>query len=163
MTDLTAIRELRAAGQHEAARERLVALAAQRPDDPDVNYLAACTHDFLGLEREAVPFYLAAIRGGLAGADLRGAYLGLGSTYRALGMYEESRRTLGEGLERFPAAPELRVFLAMAQYNLGEHHQAVAALLGVLADTSADPEVRGYERAIRFYAQDLDRRWDQQG
>lgn len=160
MVDLSAIRELRAAGQHEAARARLIELAAQFPDDPDIHYEAACVHDFLGYEQGAVPFYVAAIRHGLDEEQLRGAYLGLGSTYRTLGQYQESQQTLLEGLARFPDAAEMQVFLAMTRYNLGQYHEAVGSLLHVLADTTANPEIKSYERAIRFYAEDLDRRWD---
>jgi tetratricopeptide (TPR) repeat protein len=160
LINLTAIQELRAAGRHEEARQRLIRLAADFPNNPGISYAAACVHDFLGLEKEAVPFYTAAIRNGLAGPDLRGAYLGLGSTYRALGQYEESKRILTDGLLHFPAAHELRVFLAMTLYNLSEYHAATALLLNVIADTTSDLETKGYERAIRFYAEDLDRHWD---
>jgi hypothetical protein len=84
--------------------------------------------------------------------------MGLGSTYRTLGEYEASKRTLLAGLERFPDAVEMCVFLAMTLYNLGEHHASVATLLGVIADTTNDAETQGYALAIRFYAKDLDRR-----
>lgn len=161
MVDLTHIAELRKAGQHDQARKQLVALVAQFPEDAELQYQAACIHDFLGLEREAVPFYRAAIEHGLTGKELRGAYLGLGSTYRALGEYANSRQTFEAGLAHFPEANELKVFLAMTLYNLGEHHEAVASLLRVLADTTADSEVRGYERAIRFYAENLNQVWEQ--
>lgn len=160
MVDLTLIRDLRSAGAHEEARQQLVQLAAQYPDNALVQYEAACVHDFLGLEADAVPFYVAAIQHGLSGADLRSAYLGLGSTYRTLGHYDESRRILLEGLTHFPDAPELKVFLAMTLYNLSDYHEAVSSLLRVIADTTADQELRAYERAIRLYAEDLNQRWE---
>jgi len=160
MSTLESIHRLRAAGDHEAARAQLVQLAAQLPHDPAVHYEAACAHDFLGLEREAVPFYLAAISNGLGGEQLRGAYLGLGSTYRALAEYEASKQTLLEGLSHFPDAAELRVFLAMTLYNLGDYHEAVGSLLRVIADTTSDPNTKGYQRAIRLYADDLNQRWE---
>ncbi len=160
MTTLDAIRALRAQGQHEAARTELLLLASAHPTDPAVQYATACVHDFLGYERAAVPFYRAAIEHGLSGADLRGAYLGLGSTYRALGEYAAAQSTLLAGLALFPDAPELRVFLALTSYNLGAHAAAVAALLHLLADTSADPDIQSYARAIHFYAEHLDERWE---
>lgn len=139
--------------------DRLRAFAAAHSRDPHAQYAAACAHDAAGLERDAVPYYLAAIEAGLAGDDLRGAYLGLGSTYRALGEYAAARATFEAGLARFPDAAELRAFLAMTLYNLGEARAAVALLLAVLADTSADPHVHRYARALRFYAGDLDATW----
>lgn len=159
MNELEQMRALRAAGQHEAARAALVALAATYPQDPIIQYEAACIHDFLGEERAAVPYYLAAIRNGLTGEALRGAYLGLGSTYRALGAYEAARAILQEGQTHFPEAKELPLFLAMTLYNLGDHHAAMQLLLTLLADTSSATEIQHYARAIRFYAQDLDQSW----
>lgn len=160
MEEIERARALRRAGDHELARDALAALAAARPDDPLAQYEAACVHDFLGQESAAVPYYERAIDAGLAGDALRGAYLGLGSTLRALGRYREAAETLERGLGAFPGAAELRAFLAMARYNLGQHHAAMALLLTALADTSADPHIQGYQRAIRFYAEDLDRTWD---
>lgn len=157
---LAPIHELRQNGQHEEAKVQLVQLAAQFPQDPVVQYETACVHDFLGFEREAVPFYLVAIQNGLSGNDLRSTYLGLGSTYRTLGMYEESKKTFLEGLQRFPDATEIKVFLAMTQYNLDEHHTAIASLLNIIAETTADSEIKSYARAIREYAENLDRIWD---
>ncbi|MDH5607682.1 MAG: tetratricopeptide repeat protein [Anaerolineae bacterium] len=160
MIDLTSIHELRKAGRHEQALRELTRLAANFPTDPVIQYEAASVNDFLGQEREAVEYYLAAINHGLSGDDLRGAYLGLGSTYRALGQYTESRQTLLDGIKHFPEAVELRVFLSMTAYNLAAYQDAVASLLLILADTSVDPDIKRYEQAIRLYAQDLDRRWE---
>lgn len=157
MINFAPIRRLYQSGQHEEARRRLIELAEQYPNDAAVHYEAACVHDTLGHERAAIPFYLAAIRNGLDGPDLRSAYLGLGSSYRTLGMYAESQQVLQEGLIRFPDAPELRVFLAMTLYNLAMYHDSVSMLLTVIADTSADPETQAYARAIRLYAENLDR------
>lgn len=160
MIDLTCIRRLRTAGQHHQALPHLLKLAAQFPHDPNIQYETATIHDFLGYEQAAVPFYLAALQNGLTGADLRGAYLGLGSTYRTLGQYAASRQTFLEGLTHFPQAHEMQVFLAMTLYNLGEYHEAVGSLLQVIADTTADPTIKDYERAIRLYAENLDQQWE---
>ncbi len=76
---------LRENGRAGEARELLLKLVAEKPDEPQVNYQCAWVHDLLGREHEAVPFYERAIEEGLTGEDLEGAMLGLGSTYRALG------------------------------------------------------------------------------
>jgi tetratricopeptide (TPR) repeat protein len=152
--------KLRAKDKHEEARQLLIQLAAEFPTNPVVQYKTACIHDFLGLERDAIPYYHAAIENDLPGDDLRGAYLGLGSTYRTLGKYEESKKTLLEGLTHFPDAQEMKVFLAMTLYNLGENHEAVSSLLKVIVDVAPDAEIQNYERAIRFYADDLNKKWD---
>jgi tetratricopeptide (TPR) repeat protein len=144
--NLKSILELRTAGQH--------------PLDPIILYETASVHDYLGEESNAIPFYVAAIENGLSGNDLRGAYLGLGSTYRTLGMYQQSKQTFLEALEKFPEATEIKVFLAMTLYNLSEHHAATASLLQIIADTTTHTEIQKYSRAIQLYAQDLDRLWE---
>lgn len=155
----TALQQLRLAGKTEQARTEWVSLASQYPQQAQVQYETACIHDSMGLESQAVPYYLTAIDLGLAPEDLRGAYLGLGSTYRTLGQFEASKQIFERGILAFPQAQELRVFLAMTLYNLADHHLAMSMLLEVIADTSADDEIQSYQRAIRLYAQDLDRRW----
>jgi len=152
--------KLRARDRHEEARQLLIQLAVEFPTNPVVQYRTACVYDFLGRESEAIPYYLAAIENDLPDPDMRSAYLGLGSTYRTLGQYAESKKTLLEGLSRFPDANEMKVFLAMTLYNLGENHEAVSSLLKVVADTTADDFILNYETAIRFYADDLNKKWD---
>ncbi|QEV16512.1 tetratricopeptide repeat protein [Streptomyces alboniger] len=148
---------LREAGRREEARERLVALSARFPQDTEVAYQTAWVHDTLGLEAEAVPYYERALAGpGLSADDRRGALLGLGSTYRILGRYEEAVATLGDAAAEFPDDGALRTFLAMALYNTGRTHDAMEMLLTLLAATSKDPGIAGYRPAIEEYAKDLD-------
>lgn len=151
---------LREQGRREEARDRLVELAARRPDDAEVAYQTAWAHDVLGLEAEAVPHYERALRPtgptGLSEEDRRGALLGLGSTFRILGRYEEAVTTLRAGVEEFPDDGALRTFLAMALYNTGDHHESARLLLRLVAATSVDPSVRQYAPAIESYADDLD-------
>jgi hypothetical protein len=91
--------------------------------------------------------------------ERRGAFTGLGSTYRTLGCFAEARDTLEQGIAEFPDASEMRVFLAMTDCNLGQSRKAVEALLSLLAQTTYDPAIAAYRRAIEFYAQDVDRTW----
>jgi tetratricopeptide (TPR) repeat protein len=157
--DLTAAKELRANGKHAEAKDLLVALVAQNPNDAELQYETACVHDFLGEESSAVAYYRAALLGPLSLEHLRGAYLGLGSTYRTVGRYTEAQVTLRQGLERFPEANEMKIFLAMTLHNLGQSKAAVECLLTVLANTSSDSDVQTYRRAILFYAEDIERVW----
>lgn len=147
---------LRENGRAGEARELLLKLAAEEPDDPQVNYQCAWVHDLLGREHEAVPFYERAIEEGLTGGDLEGAMLGLGSTYRALGEYQRAVEALRSGTTRFPDNRAMQVFLAMALYNAGECREAVELLLQNLAETTGDEGISAYSRAILFYASRLD-------
>ncbi|MEN9419619.1 MAG: hypothetical protein RI988_3239 [Pseudomonadota bacterium] len=84
---LQSAQALRAAGAHPEAKALLVELIAENPSDPMLQDEAACVHDSLGDEAAAVLYCVAAIAAGLPEEELRGAYLGLGSTYRTLGRY----------------------------------------------------------------------------
>ncbi|MEU5159834.1 tetratricopeptide repeat protein [Streptomyces sp. NPDC020875] len=155
--------------ERERARLLLVELAGRLPDDAEVAYHTAWAHDVLEREAEAVPYYERALAlggapgpggsgsgSGLGEADRAEAYLGLGSTYRVLGRYAEAERTLRAGVAAFPGHGGLRAFLGLALYNTGRHRESVRLLLELLARTSDDPSVRGYERALAFYAADPD-------
>jgi tetratricopeptide (TPR) repeat protein len=150
---------LREIEKHQEARQLLLELHNEYPNDPQANYQCAWIHDLLGLEREAVPFYEKAIRVGLNGADLKSALLGMGSTYRCIGDYQKSIDTFQQALKLFPNAHEFNVFLAMAYYNIGEHDKAMELLLTSLVNTSNDEGVLRYQRAIRFYSDKLNQTW----
>jgi hypothetical protein len=154
----TAVR-LRESGEHEEARRLLVELSAAYPHDPRVQFQTAWVHDALGREREAVPFYEQALELGLAGAERSGALLGLGSTWRTLGEYEKATATLRQGVQEFPEMRAMEVFLAMSLYNQGIYHEAMQRLLRVIVDTADDESIYAYERAIDFYAGNLDETW----
>ncbi len=152
--------ELRASGRAEEARALLLDLVAAYPEDAEITYQTAWVHDVLGREREAVPFYVRAIELGLADADLEGALLGLGSTYRTLGDYQQSEATLRRGMQAFPQNRAFAVFLAMTLYNTQQHREAMQLLLTALAETTSDETILKYQRAILFYVPQLDQIWD---
>ncbi len=151
--------ELREHGELEQARQLLLELRAEFPADAQVAVQTAWVHDSMGLEDDAVLHYEAAIAGDLSDDELRGALLGLGSTYRALGRDAESDRTFRHGIERFPDFRPLRVFHALTQYNLGHPREAVEELLKLLLETTSDPQIERYRRSLTAYADDLDRSW----
>ncbi len=146
-------------GRNEEALAQLMALHDEWPDDAAVNLHCAWTHDKLGLEAEAVPYYERAIELGLERDDLEDALLGLGSTYRTLGRYDESLTTLTRGVEEFPDNPGMRVFRAMALYNNGRGKEACESLLDLIATTPQSEPLARYQPAILEYSKDLDRVW----
>ncbi|MGW4391233.1 tetratricopeptide repeat protein [Streptomyces sp. NPDC004685] len=156
-TSLARAVRLREDGLREEAREQLVELSARFPDDAEIAYQTAWVHDALGLEADAVPYYVRALAGsGLSADDRRGVLLGLGSTYRTLGRYPEAVATLSGGVTEFPEDNALQTFLAMALYNVGRAHDGMRLLLTVLAQTSGDADLIAYRPAIEHYAKDLD-------
>jgi tetratricopeptide (TPR) repeat protein len=147
-------------GEYVKAWRILQRLQRVDPDDARLNYQCAWVCDLRGQGGAAVPFYERAIRGGLAAEDLRGALLGLGSTYRCLGKYRDAAAVLRRGLRTFPEAREFSVFLALVQYNMNQHAAAMESLLRALAETTCDPGLRRYQRALLYYADKLDRKWN---
>jgi tetratricopeptide (TPR) repeat protein len=153
------VARLRDAGLFEASRALSLALLVEHPDDTMLNCQAAWTHDRMGLEQEAVPFYERAIANGLDGEDLRGTLLGLGSTYRVIGRDTDAVRTLAVGVEQFPDDGAMRAFNALALHSAGEHTAATQAFLRVILDTSRDRHIERYRRALTEYMEHPDELW----
>lgn len=152
--------QLRAENHLEDSNNLLVELANQYPEDAFIQYQCAWSFDKLGKESLAIPYYEAAIRGNLEEEHLQNAYLGLGSTYRALGEYILSEKVLSEALEKFPHNEALKVFYALTLYNLRQHTEAMEILVTILAETSSDLNIGKYKTALKFYADKLDETWD---
>nr|WP_262495508.1 tetratricopeptide repeat protein [Paenibacillus sp. B2(2019)] len=138
----------------------LLELYEQNSNDAELLYQLAWTHDVLGLEREAVPYYEKSLTLGLSSEQRVGALLGLGSTYRTLGEYENSKAVLEQAIQEYPENKEFPVFLAMTLHNLGDHSLAMGMLLKLLAETSADEGIRSYSKAISYYSDKLEQVWD---
>ncbi|HCH6766416.1 tetratricopeptide repeat protein [Serratia marcescens] len=155
MPSSLSLSQLKTQGRYQEATALALRQLTAEPEAAMLHFQLACLYDVQGLEQQAIPCYLAALARDLPPAQRREAWLGLGSTYRALGEYSASLRAFDDGLAEFPQANELMLFRAMALYNLGENKRAVTDLLLLLADTSSDPDIRGYQRAIRHYAADL--------
>ncbi|WP_044337889.1 tetratricopeptide repeat protein [Rossellomorea aquimaris] len=151
--------ELRESGECQASIERWKRLIQGDPDNGFLHYQCAWTHDKMGLESEAVPYYENSIQLGLDDKDLQGAYLGLGSTYRTLGEYEKSKSVFEEGIRRFPENKAMSVFYAMTLYNLNKHSQAMELLLISICNTSCDADIQAYHKAILYYSNQLDKVW----
>ncbi|SMB43736.1 conserved hypothetical protein [Serratia proteamaculans] len=157
MSPTLTIEQLKELGRYQEATELAQQQLLQQPEDAALHYQLACLYDVQGFEQQAIPSYLAALARNLSATQRQEAWLGLGSTYRALGLYQQSLAAFDEGLNEFPQAKELTLFRAMTLYNLGETRQAVADLLLLLAETSSHSDISSYQRAIRQYAADLDR------
>lgn len=140
----------------EEARTLLLELAAEYPDDAEITFQVAVVHDNLGFERESIPFYTRALAQGLTGPDLERAYLGLGSTYRGLGEYEQAEETLRRGVSEFPQNRALQVFLAMTLYNRQQYTEAMELALSNLMETTSDEKLQYFKRPIMYYATHLD-------
>ena len=145
--------------EDDAELQSLRVAAEAAPADPQAAFLLACAYDGRGFEREAIPHYERAIENGLAGDELQMACVNLGSSHRALGEYAQAVTVWRDARAQFPENRALATFLAMGLHNLGEHTAAAELLLTQLAETTADPWIMRYRRAILFYADKLDEKW----
>ena len=152
--------QLRSEERLSESNQLLVELARQNADNAYIQYQCAWSFDRLGEESKAVPYYKAAIQGGLEKEDLENAYLGLGSTYRALGEYEKSKTVFEKAILQFPDHQGLKVFYAMTLYNLRKHEKAMSLLLNSVVAATSDQTILNYKKAIEFYADKLDKTWE---
>src|SRR5260370_36710316 len=88
--------------------------------------------DNLGLERESISFYIQTLTQGLSGPDTatklmkrERAFLGLGSTYRGLGEYQQAEETLRRGLRELPHNRAHQDFLSITVYNTQQYQAAM--------------------------------------
>jgi tetratricopeptide (TPR) repeat protein len=149
---LQKVKALRRDGKADQAFDAVKEAIAQFPTSPDLYYMAGCICDAHRTETEAVPFYVRSLELGLCGLDRRDALLGLASTYRSLGKYEESKRAFEMGIREFPQYRPYYVFMALTQFNLKKPEEALKLLLDQLVETSSDHAILSYERALRFYS-----------
>ena len=151
---------LRKEGSFEKTMAYLQELLLASPNDAMIYYHIAWTHDALVKETDAVANYEKAMSLGLSGENLEGALLGLGSTYRCLGDYQNSKRVLVRAIEDFPNNGAFKVFNALTEYNLKNHSEAMRLLIMELVKTSNDPQIQKYARALEFYSNKLDQTFE---
>jgi tetratricopeptide (TPR) repeat protein len=152
---LDVITGARHGGQTDTILDQLRALDASHPQVGEINYQIAWTLDSLGREREALPHYEKAISLGLPPNEQSGALIGLGSTLRNLGHLDRAADVLESGQTQFPDHPEFAAFLALVRHDQGRHRDAVQLALTTLLDTSEDPGITTYQRALRHYVSHL--------
>lgn len=148
--------QLRAKGDARAAITVWLDAIEQSPEDPFIHESVARAYDSIGREADAIPHYEKAIALGLDGDDRLHAYIGLGSSQRALGRYTDAATTLDTCLGEFPDSYAAQTFRAMAQYNEGDAKGAFESLLDLHARTCGDEAVRGYRGALQLYAEDIE-------
>ncbi|MBD7986002.1 tetratricopeptide repeat protein [Sporosarcina sp. Sa2YVA2] len=159
MNKLTSAIQLREEGQLNESNELLGKLVKDNPENAELNFHYAWSFDVLGKEAEAAPYYEKALHIGMDDSDTLSATIGLGSTYRTLGEYKKSKQVFERGIARFPENNALKTFYSMTLYNLGETNRAMEILLTCIVETSNDPDVGPYKRAIGFYADKLNDIW----
>ncbi|MBX3736053.1 MAG: tetratricopeptide repeat protein [Candidatus Didemnitutus sp.] len=153
--ELDAIVGARAHGQFNQLLPRLQDFDTRHPNVAEIAYQIAWTCDTLGRHESAVPAYEKAIALGLPPNELSNAYVGLGSTLRALGQLDRSAEVLRTGKLQFPDNREFDAFLSLTLHAQGKHAEALALVIETLVNTTEDPGLTAYGRALRHAAAKL--------
>ncbi len=151
--------QLRTDQNYIQSEEIFKILIIEYPNQGSIFYHYAWLCDNMERELEAVPKYEKALELGLEGEELKGCYLGLGSTYRCIGEYSKSNHIFKKAILDFPDHAEFKVFQAMTLYNLKEHQEAMNLLLRIIAETSSNPGIQSYKKAILYYSDKLDQKF----
>jgi tetratricopeptide (TPR) repeat protein len=147
------LRALRASPEeHLAAAKTYV---HEHPGDPHALFEAACAHDRLGLERQAIQFYDELYRLGPPAELRRRFYVGYGSTLRNVGRVDDAIGVLGVAIAEDPEYPAFHAFLALALLQAGHPRTALATMLGCALDAARAGAFDGYERALTEYHREL--------
>ncbi|MBC1435590.1 tetratricopeptide repeat protein [Listeria rocourtiae] len=155
-----AILVLLESGQYQNAKESAKNALLTESDNALLNYYVAWSCDGLGDETEAISYYEKALKIGLPEDCLADAYIGLGSTYRAVGNYEKADEIFQQALATFPKNQALAVFASMSLYNKRHYKEAMQLAIKIIGETSNDPSIMAYKNAIINYSADLDAVWD---
>lgn len=132
-------------------------LAQEFPNEPRVTFALAGAYDFAGREADALEPYRRAAVLGLPDDLLPRWYVQYGSTLRNAGAYEHAIAILQEGWERFPDDIAIASFLALALFSAEHYAEALRTMLlaVIRADQAGGVDLRGYQRALAWYADDL--------
>jgi tetratricopeptide (TPR) repeat protein len=142
-------------GQTEHLLGLLRKLDTRYPNVAEINYQLAWTLETGGTLAEALPAYEKAVALGLSPNEHANALIGLANTLRGLGQFERAAEVLRSGLRQFPDNREFDVFLALTLHDLGQHAEALQRVLTALVDTTEDPGLTAYQRAIRHASRAL--------
>jgi tetratricopeptide (TPR) repeat protein len=123
------------------------------------NLHIAWAYDAQGLESNAIPHYKMALDYKLGDEDRFDCLLGLASSLRCLGEFNDANEYFDMALKQYPNREEILPFYAMNLYNRGDSKSAVSVLLKLLTSGTSKECIQAYKSAIDLYAEDLDRTW----
>ncbi|HAE39916.1 MAG TPA: hypothetical protein DCG57_15005 [Candidatus Riflebacteria bacterium] len=150
---------LRKQGKPEESRLILSQLLSDQSYAARANLHIAWSYDCEGKETEAVPYYKESLKGHLSIEDKFDALLGLASTLRCLGHFEEALMYFEQLAREFPESEAVKPFHAMCLHNCGHSKRAVEMLLKTLLSTTNSEAIKAYNNALSLYSEDIERTW----
>lgn len=154
--DLSIALELQRKGLLIESNHVIMELLLQDSHNASLQYQCAVSLDILGQEIESIPYYEKAIELGLLNEELEYAFVGLGTIYRSHGRFLESKALFNQAIIEFPGKEQMKVFYAMALYNLGEYREAMEFLIDVLSWTTTNQDILKNYRSITYLGHRLD-------
>lgn len=154
--DLSCALELRRKGRLIESNQVIMELLQLDSHNASLHYQRAVGLDILGQEIESIPYYVKAIELGLPNDELEYAFVGLGTIYRSHGRFLESKALFELSISIFPGKEQMKVFYAMALYNLGEYRKAIEYLIDVLSWTTTNKDILKHYRAITYLGHRLE-------
>ncbi len=151
--------ELRRDDKHEESRLVLNQLLSDPINKSKAHLNIAWSYDSEGKEEEAVPHYKESLKGDLSKVDRFDALLGLASTLRCLGHFDEALPYFETVHEEYPESGAVKPFFAMCLYNCGHSKRAVEMLMSTLLSTTNSSEIKAYSSALAIYSKDIDKTW----
>lgn len=150
---------LRRSQMHEESRALLSDLLLDPALKSQAHLNIAWSFDSEGKENEAIPHYKECLKGHLSKEDRFNALLGLASTLRCLGHFEEASPYFQTLSDEYPDSEAVKPFFAMCLYNCGQPKKAVEMLLSTLLSTTNSDEILAYSTALSLYSEDIERTW----
>ncbi|HEY4300061.1 MAG TPA: tetratricopeptide repeat protein [Candidatus Didemnitutus sp.] len=147
--ELDSILEARTYGKVAETLPLLIALDERHPNVAEINYQLAWTCDVLSRPADALPYYQKSVALGLPPNEHSGALIGFAATLRNLGQSAWAIEVLQSGKRQFPSNREFDAFLALALHDEKRHAEAIRMLTELLCETSEDPGITAYQRALR--------------
>lgn len=130
-------------------------LYLRHPKNPRLSYEFGGVFDYLGKEEEAIPLYMEALELGISGSFRIKTLIQMGSTYRNLGKFNESKRALEMAIAESGGDPAAVIFLSLTLWSSGETGKsAILALRHIYQEDRG--LVQRYRRSIGNYLNELD-------
>ncbi|MDM5248025.1 tetratricopeptide repeat protein [Lysinibacillus sp. G4S2] len=148
--------QLRRQGKLQESKQMFLTLLSNDQLNPSLHYECARSFDILAEETKAMPFYEQAIELGLTDEELEDAYVKLGCIYRTHELFLEAKKLFQEAFRKFPKKEQMKIFYAMALYNVGEHAEAMGFLIDNIAYTTTNQDILKYYRTITYLGHRLD-------
>lgn len=125
------------------------------PTNAELYHHCGECHDALGLEQEAINYYEEAIRLEVREDLRRDTYVCLASSFHVLNHHERAIEKIEEGLGQFPDYAPLHVFKSLILFSVNRQADALKSSLFTLLHTTNDTDIKKYERALTYYAEQL--------